>query len=56
MSDEPQSSDGTDQLRVEIKNVLERACKESDLTLCQILGVLEIVKFEVVEQVGKISE
>jgi hypothetical protein len=38
------------QLKQEIVNVLRRYSQESDVTICQALGVLEIVKAEMIQE------
>ena len=44
-------NDGATQLKQEIMNVLRRYADESDVTLCQTLGVLDIIKAEIMTQV-----
>jgi hypothetical protein len=38
------------QLKQELINVLRRYSQESDVTICQALGVLDIVKAEMIQE------
>ncbi len=38
-----------DQIRAEIHAVLRRYAQECDVTVCQILGVIEIVKADLIQ-------
>lgn len=40
----------TEQLRNEIRSIINRYGEESDLTVCEVLGVLELIKAEKLEQ------
>ena len=48
MSDTPESR--TEQLRQEIHAMITRYGEESSLTVCEVLGVLELVKADKLEQ------
>lgn len=48
MSEEHNPS-ATDQLRSEIHKLLKRYGKESDVTVYQILGLLRVIEFDLVE-------
>lgn len=50
MSDTPQSR--TEQLRQEIHHMINRYGEESSLTICEVLGVLELVKADKLEQLA----
>jgi hypothetical protein len=47
------------QLRKELDAVIDRWAEESDMTACQLVGVLEMIKFDIInalppfEEVGK---
>lgn len=47
------SSTRTEQLRTEIRNIVDRYGEESDLTVCEVLGVLELVKAEKIDQLRR---
>ncbi len=49
MSDEPACPSASEQLRREFHAAIDRYSSESDLTVYQIIGVLEIVKLDMVE-------
>lgn len=54
--DHEKTISASDQLRVEIHNVITRMSKESDLTVYQVLGCLEIVKLDIVENLERFKE
>jgi hypothetical protein len=41
----------TEQLRNELRSVMDRWSKESDLTYCELLGVIELLKAEVLDHI-----
>lgn len=43
------SEDGQNQLREEMYNMIIRYGKESDITVYQAIGVLEVLKFDLIE-------
>lgn len=50
------SSARTEQLRTEIRNIIDRYGEESNLTMCEVLGVLELVKAEKIDQLRRMNE
>jgi len=56
MPDESHNPVASDQLRQEIREVIRRYGQESDVTVYQAIGVLEIVKFDLVDMLEKARE
>lgn len=56
MSDEVPEVPASDQLRKEIHGLIRRYGQESDVTVYQALGVLEIVKLDLVEMLERSRE
>lgn len=52
----PEDIPASDQLRKEIHAVISRYSQESDVTTYQVIGVLEIVKLDLVEMLEKCRE
>lgn len=46
----------SDQLRKEIHNVISRYGQESDVTVYQTIGVLEVVKLDLIEMLERSRE
>lgn len=55
-SDNNKTTDASSQLRREIRNVIRRYGEESDVTVYQAIGVLEIVKLDLVEALDRAQE
>lgn len=56
MAEESHNPTASDQLRREIHDVIRRYGQESDVTVYQAIGVLEIVKLDLVEILEKARE
>lgn len=56
MAEEPHAQVASDQLRRELHAVIRRYGQESDVTVYQAIGVLEIVKLDLVEMLEKSRE
>lgn len=56
MADESHNPVASDQLRRELHDVIRRYGQESDVTVYQAIGVLEIVKLDLVEMLEKARE
>lgn len=56
MAEESYSPVASDQLRRELHDVIRRYGQESDVTVYQAIGVLEIVKLDLVEMLEKARE
>ena len=52
----PESLEASAQMRKEIKKVIRRYGEESDVTVYQALGVLEIVKSDLIEMLERATE
>lgn len=56
MAGEPHNPTASDQLRRELHQVISRYGQESDVTFYQTIGVLEIVKLDLVDMLEKAHE
>lgn len=56
MSAEPHNPTASDQLRRELHDVIYRYGVESDVTVYQAIGVLEMVKLDLVDMLEKARE
>jgi len=56
MSIEPHNPSASNQLRREIREVIRRYGLESDVTVYQAIGVLEIVKLDLVDMLERARE
>lgn len=50
MSEESQAVKASNQLRLEIDNVIDRYSDEADLTAYQVIGILEVIKADIIER------
>jgi hypothetical protein len=48
--------DASHQLRVEIDKVISRYADESDMTACQVVGVIEMIKFDIINNLPPYSK
>ena len=46
----------SDQIRAEIHAVIDRYSKESDVTTYQVIGALEVVKMDLMEELGTFTK
>ena len=45
----------TEQLRHELRRTIDRYAAESDITICEVLGILELIKAELIDRLKKMN-